>query len=66
MYKRFMLSCMYLDIDKGIWCNEIFYFDTEEEMVDFVKNGNFGIKPENIRVEAAFELNKLSNNIFCV
>lgn len=64
MYKKFMLSCMYFDTDEGTWYHDNFYFDNEEDMVDFVKNGDDEFKPEDIRVEAAFELSELSRDIF--
>lgn len=64
MYKKFMLSCMYFDTDEGIWYHDNFSFGSEEDMIDFVKNGDDDFKPEDIRVEAAFELSELSRDIF--
>ena len=51
MYKEWMLRFQWDGND-----NEIFYFDTKEQMIKFVKENN-------IRVEAAFKLEQLNNNI---
>lgn len=69
MYKKYMLIADW-EIDEwiGEWEKEYkFFFDTEEEMIDFVKNGDkvLGLKPSQIRVVAAFKLDKLDNNMFC-
>jgi hypothetical protein len=61
MYKKFMLKCDILNAYKGIWHNENFYFDTKEEMEYFVKHGTEYIKPNEIKIEAAFELKKIEN-----
>lgn len=64
MYKKYMLSCMYFDADEGTWYHDNFFFGSEEDMIDFVKNGDDDFKPEDIKVEAAFELSELSRDIF--
>ena len=40
MYKRFLLKCDIYNHYKGWWENTEFYFDTKEEMIDFIKNGD--------------------------
>lgn len=58
MYKKYLLKCD--ELITGIWHHREYYFDTEEEMVDFAKKkSGFSFK-----VEAAFKLDKLDNNIF--
>lgn len=59
MYKKFLLKCDINNRSKGWWEDTEFFFDTKEEMVDFIKNGTNYTKPEDIRVKAAFELNKV-------
>lgn len=59
MYKKFLLKCSTLNHYKGCWQDREFYFDTKEDMMYFIKNGSEYTKPEDIRVEAAFELNKI-------
>ena len=61
MYKKYLLKCSIRHEDN--WLEEYtdtqLYFDTKEEMIDFVKNGTECINPKDIRVECAFELNKV-------
>lgn len=61
MYKRYLLKCSIRH--ECNWLEEYtdtqLYFDTKEEMVDFIKNGTKYIKPKDIRIECAFELNKV-------
>lgn len=64
MYKGYMLECSVYNEYKGIWQNDRYFFDTQEDMIDFVKNGNKYHKPEHIRVGAAFKLSKLDSGIF--
>ena len=59
MYKRFLLKCSILNHYKRCWQDGEFYFDTKEDMIHFIKNGSEYTKPDDIRVEAAFELNKI-------
>ena len=59
MYKKFLLKCDVNNHYKGWWEDTEFYFDTKEEMICAIKNGINEIKPEDIRVKAAFELNKV-------
>lgn len=59
MYKKFLVKCMIKNLYKGSWHNEDFYFDTREEVIDFINNGTKFIKPENIRIEAIFKLKKI-------
>ena len=40
------------------------FFDTKEEMIDFVKSGNKYTKPEHIKVGVAFKMEQLNNSIF--
>ncbi len=53
-----MLKCEKLVV--GVWHSEEYYFDTEEEMVKFVKEKSGSL----FKVESAFKLDKLDNNIF--
>lgn len=66
-YKKYMLKCQeYQDYESdaeasragSLWKNRILYFETEEDMKKFVRNNS------DIRVEAAFRLEQLNNNIF--
>ena len=59
MYKRFLLKCSTLNHYKGCWQDREFCFDTKEDMIHFIKNVSEYTKPDDIRVEAAFELNKI-------
>lgn len=64
MYKKYLLRCRELtgddSYDPECWESRKYYFDTEEEMVEFVKKQlDFLFK-----VEAAFKLDKLDNDIF--
>ena len=64
MYKKYLLKCeefVGIDIqDTDSWESKEYYFDTEKEMIDFVKNKwSFSIK-----IEAAFKMEKLDNDIF--
>ena len=52
MYKEYMLKFQWDGNE-----NETFYFDTEEQMIRFVKENN-------IKVEVAFKLEQLCNDIF--
>lgn len=58
MYKNYLLKCY--ELITGIWHHREYYFDTKEEMVDFVKNES----RSSFKVETAFKLDKLDNNIF--
>ena len=59
MYKRFLLKCSTLNHYKGCRQDREFYFDTKEDMIHFIKNGSKYTKPDDIRAEAVFELNKI-------
>ena len=66
MYKKYMLKCSeftsYITTsdDPSGWNEKDYYFNSEEEMVEFVKSHlDFAF-----RVEAAFRLEQLDNNIF--
>lgn len=64
MYKKYLLRCSELtgddSYDPDCLESRKYYFDTEEEMVEFVKKQlDFLFK-----VEAAFKLDKLDNDIF--
>lgn len=64
IYKEYLLRCQELfgndSYDPECWESKEYYFDTEEEMIEFVKQKS----KWNFRIEVAFKLNKLSNNIF--
>lgn len=64
MYKKYLLLCSELtgddSYDSECWDSRKYYFDTEEEMVDFAKKKS----DSSFKVEAAFKLDKLDNNIF--
>lgn len=67
-YKKYMLKCM-IKVDKILdWHDEQFFFDTEEEMIKFVKEGYKELALEkseiHIKIESAFKLEKLDSNIF--
>lgn len=59
MYKEYLLKCQIFNLYNLEWKSEDFYFDSEEEMVNFIKNGNKDFKPRDIRVEAMFKLERL-------
>ena len=59
MWKPFLLKCSVLNGD-GIYHNENYYFDTQEEMVEFAKS-HLG---SDFRLEAAFKMEKLNSDIF--
>lgn len=59
MYKKYLLKCSTINHYTERWVDREFYFDTKEEMIDLIKNGTVYTKPEDIRVESAFELNKI-------
>lgn len=63
VWKEYMLECQ---IVKEEITQERFFFDTQEEMIDFTKNGStmLNIKPDEIRIKSAFKLEKLDSNIF--
>lgn len=63
MHKKFLLKCNVNNHHKGWWEDTEFYFDTKEEMIDFIKNGTDYTNSEDIRVEAAFELNRINLNL---
>ena len=63
MYKQYLLECMEYQNgdseDPDSWCYMKYYFDTEKEMIGFVKS-----HCNCLRNKAAFKLEKLSNDIF--
>ena len=59
MYKEWMLLFQW-EVN-GELKNETFFFESKENMIKFVKLIN---PPKNIRIEGAFKLEKLNNNIF--
>lgn len=64
MYKQYLLKGRKLigddSYDPETWQDIEYYFDTEKEMIEFVKKrSDFSFK-----VEAVFKIEKLSNNIF--
>ena len=61
MYKDFMLHCSVYNVEIEIWEDQTYYFDSLEEMTKFIKEGNSRIKPEHIRIGAAFKLERLNN-----
>lgn len=62
-WKEYMLVCQ---IVKEEITQERFFFDTQEEMIDFTKNGStmLNIKPDEIRIGEVFKLEKLDKSIF--
>ena len=60
---RYLLKCSIYNNYKWVWENEEFYFATKEQMINFIKNGMRDIKPKDIRVERAFELNPIDIDI---
>ena len=63
MYKKYLLKCDIENLYTEGWDHREFYFDTIEEVKQFVKYGSENIKPQCIRVEAIFELNKIDLDI---
>ena len=59
MYKNFMLKCQIFNLYTFKWENQTFFFETEEEMIYFIKNGDKDWKPDAIRVECAFRIEKI-------
>ena len=61
MYKKYLLRCQTINHYTGCWENREYYFDTKDEMMNYIKNGDeYGYtKPEDIKVEAAFELKRV-------
>lgn len=62
MYKNFMLKCQIFNLYTFEWENQNRFFYTKEEMLDFIKNGDEVWKPDAIRVECAFKLEKIDIN----
>ena len=60
MWKKYLLRCEVVN-SNGCWKDREFYFDTKEEMMDFIQNGKAvdNIKPQGIRIAGVFELNKI-------
>lgn len=54
MYKEYMLKCEFFNPLDGIWENQNLFFDTENEMREYIES-----KGKNIRVEAMFKLMKI-------
>lgn len=59
MYKNFLLKCDIFNLYTFRWESQNRFFDTKEEMIDFIKNGDGCFKPDAIRVECAFKLEKI-------
>lgn len=60
MYKKYLLKCSIYNNWLEEYEESEFYFDTKEELIDFVKNGTAAISPEYILIECAFEINKIN------
>ena len=58
MYKKYLLQCE--EFTGEHWEHKEYYFETENEMVSFAKI----CRSELFKIESAFKLDKLSNNIF--
>ena len=58
MYKNFLLKYQVFNLYTYRWEDRTGFFDTEEEMIDFITNGDEVWKPDAIRVECAFKLEK--------
>ena len=54
MYKEYMLKCDSWNPLESVWEQSEFYFDTEEDMREYIKS-----QGEGIRVEGMFKLTKL-------
>lgn len=59
MFKKYLLKCSIMNYHEMCWEDEELYFDTKDEMMDFIKNGTVYVKPEDIRIASAFKLNKI-------
>ena len=62
MHKKFLLKYRVLNHYVWQWEDRESLFDTKEEMTDFVngiKKGTMVLKPEDIKIECAFELNEI-------
>ena len=57
--KKYLLRYEVRNHYKWCWEHQKRYFDTKEEMVDFIKNGNDYTKPKDIKYIDAFELAKI-------
>lgn len=58
MYKKYLLRCE--EFTGEHWERKEYYFDTEDEMVSFAKK----CRNEMFKIESAFKLDKLNNDIF--
>ena len=68
-YKKYMLKCAIKSDECIGWVDGQFFFDTEEELIEFVKHGykkvyGFDDTECHIKIESAFKLEKLDNSIF--
>lgn len=54
MYKEYMLKCEFFNPLDGILENQNLFFDTENEMREYIES-----KGKNIKVEAMFKLMKI-------
>lgn len=61
MYKKYLVKCQIYDELLVEWVGTEFYFDTVDEVVNFIKNGvpEYYIKPLNIKIEAVLKLYKI-------
>lgn len=60
-YKRYMLKCQERKSkdSETIWNNNIYYFDSIKEAMDFVSNKSSDL----LKIEAFFQIKKLDNDI---
>ena len=63
MYKKYLLKCSIFSASNG-WKDENIYFDYIGEIVCFIKHGGaydgIFVKPEYIKVESVFALDKVN------
>lgn len=62
MHNKFLLRYRALNHYAWRWEDRESWFDTKEEMMDFIKDirkGTMVLKPEDIKIQCAFELNEI-------
>ena len=62
MHKKFLLKYRVLNYYAWEWEDRESWFDTKEEMMNFIKDikqGTMVLKPEDIKIKCAFALNEI-------
>ena len=59
MYKNFLVKCDVFNLYTFDWEKRNYFFDTEEEVKNFIKNGDGNFKPDAIKIEAIFKMEKI-------